>query len=78
MYRGVEFEFRVKPGQKGVDVTVPDEFLGRVGFKYAEIKPLTTSGQARFGQQIRGWKLDPQTVRPITYDARGNVYFGFD
>jgi RHS repeat-associated protein len=39
---GVEFRFRVKPGQKGIDVEV---ISGDPGFKYAEIKPRTPSGQ---------------------------------
>jgi hypothetical protein len=28
-------------------------------------------------QQIWKWGYDPSTVRAITYDANGNVYFGF-
>jgi hypothetical protein len=27
-------------------------------------------------QQVGKWGSDPSTVRAITYDANGNVYFG--
>ena len=34
-------------------------------------------GAAGLRPQIWKWGYDPSTVRAITYDANGNVYFGF-
>jgi hypothetical protein len=73
----VPFEFRVNPGQRGIDVTVPTDYVGRVGFEFAEIKPLSVSGERTMLRQIDNWGLRPEQVRPITYDALGNVYYGF-
>ena len=75
-YPGVPFTFRVQPGAKGVDVSVPTDYVGRVGFEHAEIKPLSPSGIRAYGTQVRNWKLDPATVKPIYYDSKGNVYLG--
>ncbi len=77
LYPDVDFEFRVLPGQRGVDVTVPQEFANDVGYQFGEIKPLTPSGEATFMRQLQRWGLDPEKVQPITYDANGNVYYGF-
>lgn len=44
--------------------------------QFGEIKPLTTSGESRFNQQILNWNL-PAPIQLITYDAAGNVYLGF-
>jgi hypothetical protein len=46
-------------------------------FAHAEIKPLSASGEKKLRQQVWKWGYDPSTVRAITYDANGNVYFGF-
>ena len=79
----VEFQFSVKPGQRGVDIVVPDEDVGEVGFKYGEIKPNTASGQNTFNKQVQNWLNNgtiPQgsVVQPITYDANGSIGFGFN
>jgi hypothetical protein len=70
------FTIRVLPGQTGVDVTVGEDFVDQVGFQYAEIKPLSASGERRFNQQVLNWNL-PENVQAITYDANGNVFLGF-
>jgi hypothetical protein len=75
LYPGVPFILRVRWGQTGIDVEVPDKFVGRVGFKFGEIKPLTSSGEATFNRQLQEWGVGP--VQAITYDAAGNVYYGF-
>jgi hypothetical protein len=51
--------------------------IARVGFDHAEIKSLTASGERRMLRQIAEWGLTPKQVQPITYDAYGNVYYGF-
>jgi hypothetical protein len=58
-------------------VSVPANYIARVGFAHAEIKPLSASGEKKLRQQIWMWEYDPNTVRAVTYDANGNVYFGF-
>jgi len=75
LYPNVPFEFRALPGQTGPDVTVPERLVGEVGYRFGEIKPLTSSGEATFNGQVQRWGLGP--VQPITYDAAGNVYYGF-
>jgi hypothetical protein len=46
-----------------------------VGYQFGEIKPLTRSGESTFNQQLQRWGVGP--VQAITYDAAGNVYYGF-
>jgi hypothetical protein len=75
LYPGVLFDMRVLPGQRGIDVTVLDDPFGRVGFPFGEIKPLTPSGESAFNRQLLQWGVGP--VQSITYDAAGNVYYGF-
>jgi hypothetical protein len=77
LYKDVGLILRVKPGQRGIDVSVPKEHIASLGFAHAEIKPLSASGEKKLQQQIWNWGYDPSTVRAITYDANGNVYFGF-
>lgn len=77
LYKGVDLILRAEPGQRGIDVSVPGEHIARLGFAHAEIKPLSASGEKRMRQQIFKWEYDPSTVQAITYDANGNVYFGF-
>ena len=77
LYRDADLILRVKPGEKGIDVSVPPEHIARLGFAHAEIKPLSASGEKKMRQQVWDWEYDPSTVRAITYDANGNVYFGF-
>jgi hypothetical protein len=76
-YPKVEFVLRVGRGQQEVDVEVIGQrSINTVGFRYAEIKPLTDSGRARFYRQVFNWDLS-EPVQPITYDADGNVFMGF-
>jgi hypothetical protein len=75
LYPDVQFRFDVLPGQRGVDVTVLSDPFGRVGYQFGEIKPLTASGESAFNRQLQQWGVAP--VQSITYDAAGNVYYGF-
>jgi hypothetical protein len=77
LYKSVGLILRVEPGQRGVDVSVPENHIASLGFAHAEIKPLSESGEKKMRQQVGKWGYDPSTVRAITYDANGNVYFGF-
>lgn len=71
-------ELNVLRGQPGIDVTVlGPRGIARMGFEYAEIKPLTLSGERRLLTQANNWGLKPQQIQPITYDANGNIYYGF-
>ncbi len=72
----VEFTDNTAPGIKGVDIEVPLEDVPKVGFEYAEIKPLTKSGIRKFAEQVARWKL-PSSVQAISYDSKGNIYLGF-
>jgi hypothetical protein len=81
-YPGIIFIDRTKPGQTGVDLEIhPDSRtpanIARVGFERAEIKPLSESDYRTYGCQVDNWGYKPEQVKPITYDARGNYYFGF-
>jgi hypothetical protein len=76
LHPDVIFDMRVLPGQRGIDITVISDDVGRVGWKYGEIKPLTSSGEARLLTQSNKWLL-PEEIQAITYDAMGNVYYGF-
>lgn len=75
LYPEVVFGFRVLPGQRGIDVEVLDDPTGEVGYRYGEIKPLTRSGESIFNRQLQEWGVGP--VQAITYDAAGNIYYGF-
>lgn len=75
LYPGVKFILRVRLGQRGIDVEVPNESVGEVGYRFGEIKPRTSSGEAAFNRQLQEWGVGP--VQSITYDAAGNVYYGF-
>ena len=75
--RALISSYRVEPGQRGIDVSVPEKHIARLGFAHAEIKPLSASGEKKLRQQVGKWGYDPSTVSAITYDANGNVYFGF-
>jgi hypothetical protein len=67
---------RLSPGQKGVDIELPELQVDDVGARYLEIKPLTDSGFRSFRSQIARWKLT-EPVLPVTYDYDGNIYYGF-
>lgn len=75
LYPNATFELRVLPGQRGIDVTVLYDPGNRVGYQFAEIKPLTLSGEAAFNRQLQRWGVGP--IQSITYDAAGRVYYGF-
>jgi hypothetical protein len=75
LYPDVQFRFDVLPGQRGIDVTVLRDPSGSVGYQFGEIKPLTASGESVFNRQLQQWGVGP--VQSITYDAAGNVYYGF-
>ena len=72
----VKFEFRVNPGQTGIDITVPSQSAADIGFEFGEIKPLSVSGLRRFNTQMRSWN-PPGPVTAITYDASGRIYLDF-
>jgi hypothetical protein len=73
--KDVAFTFNRTP-LKGVDIGVPASKSGLVGFRFAEIKPLSNAGFSRFKRQVARWNL-PAPVELITYDYEGNIYFGF-
>jgi hypothetical protein len=60
----------------GVDIAVPAERADSVGFRFAEIKPLSNAGYYRFKAQVRRWNL-AEPVQLFTYDYDGNIYLGF-
>ena len=78
-YPKTVFTLRLKPGQKGVDIEYmdgpkPDFMRG----KFADVKPLSPSGQRSFNTQVNNWNRDRQdTYDAITYDAWGSLYHGF-
>jgi hypothetical protein len=72
----VKFTDNTAPGIKGVDIEVPIRSITKVGFRYAEIKPLTKYGIRSFAAQGARWKL-PGPVQAISYDSKGNIYLGF-
>ena len=75
-YKGAVFDFKIRPGQTGIDVTV---LRGEriTGFKYAEIKPRNAAQESKLNTQVQNWGRKPSEVLPITYDYYGNVFFGF-
>ena len=69
---------RTLPGARGIDLSVPPDFASRMGFEHLEIKPNTASGMRSFARGMDRWGYDPSTVRIVTYDAFGNLRWGFD
>ncbi|MEQ1552377.1 LysM domain-containing protein, partial [Sphingorhabdus sp.] len=69
---------RTGPGLTGVDMSVDSIAARRLGFEHIEIKPNTASGLKTFNTQVGKWGYDPATVRAVTYDAQGNLRWGFD
>ena len=76
-YPGVRFDFKVLPGQTGVDVTVLGRGSRKTGFKFAEIKPRNPDQERKLNNQVQNWGYRPSEVLPIPYDASGDVFFGF-
>ncbi len=74
-FPNVDFILRIRPGQRGVDVEVPERSISDVGHQYFEIKPLTPSGERSFYRQLEEWGVGP--VQSLTYDKDGNIYYGF-
>ena len=73
---GVNVILRTAPGMKGVDIEIPLDYVPRIGFRFAEIKPTTNYGIASYSAQVARWKL-PAPVQAISYDYEGNIYYGF-
>ncbi|MGF7170017.1 hypothetical protein FHS91_001686 [Sphingobium xanthum] len=69
---------RTAPGRTGVDISVDPIYANRLGFEHIEIKPNTASGLKSFNTQVKNWGYDPATVSAVTYDAQGNLRWGFD
>jgi len=69
---------RTAVGQTGIDLSVDPKFVKQLGFEHIEIKPNTASGLKTFNSQVTKWGYDPATVRAVTYDAQGNLRWGFD
>lgn len=81
-YPNVTFHFDVTPGTTGIDVKVLNQGERQTGFKFAEIKPRTSSGFNSFTRQVQNWINKgsiPKNakVQPITYDADGNIFTSF-
>jgi hypothetical protein len=76
MYPDVKMILRTSPGMKGIDIEIMPDEASRVGFRYAEIKPVSDYGFRSYTGQVARWKL-PEPVLAITYDYQGNVYYGF-
>lgn len=74
LYPGVPFTFRVGPGQRGIDIELPEGFIPRVGHEFLDIKPRSPSGERKFYRQQEEWGVP---VQPLTYDKDGSVYYGF-
>lgn len=71
-------ETRVLPGETGVDVS----YRLADSLNHIEIKPNTASGLRSFNQQVKSWVkkgvIDSASdIRAITYDAQGNLRWGF-
>jgi hypothetical protein len=69
---------RIKPGQNGADITIPDAEALRLGTKpNFEIKPNNASGERAFDRQLLKWGLDRSNTHAVTYDPDGTIYWGF-
>ena len=69
--------YRLKPGQRGVDIEAPQRLHRRFGFRYAEIKSQNPVGAASLQKQIEKWGFASQDVLPITYRYSGTIFIGF-
>jgi RHS repeat-associated protein len=71
---------RIRPGQKGIDVTIGPNSTSRPWWQHAEIKPNTVSGRAKLQKQLssKGWQqYSNDRILVLTYDSEGNIYLGF-
>jgi RHS repeat-associated protein len=65
-----EFDFKLLPGQTGLDVSVTGGT--NPGWDRLELKPATVSGANSFNRQTSNWGLD--NVKAALYDERGSVW----
>ncbi|MBK9974763.1 MAG: hypothetical protein IPP14_08315 [Planctomycetes bacterium] len=72
-YPGVDFSFQ----PRGLDVLAPPSSPG-VPFSFAEFKPRTPTGRAKFKSQMSKWAHSRNQTRAFTYDGQGNIYVGWD
>jgi hypothetical protein len=68
---------RVARGEQGVDVSVPKPQHCKRRVRACGNQAAVGIRREKMRQQILEWEYDPSTVQAITYDANGNVYFGF-
>lgn len=60
LYPGEPFILRVRPGQRGIDVEVPDDdSVARVGYQFGEIKPRTPSAKPDSTGNFKSGVWDP-------------------
>jgi hypothetical protein len=69
---------RTGSGTKGVDMSIDKVYTYLVGYSHIEIKPNTASGLKSFNSQLSRWGLDSSSVQVVTYDANGNIRWGFE
>lgn len=62
----------------GIDMSVDPRYSKMLGFEHIEIKPNTASGLRTLNRQVDRWGMNPSSVQPVTYDAHGNIWWGFD
>jgi hypothetical protein len=67
---------RITSGTNGIDIAVRPEASAAIGFRLAEIKPMTNSGFRSFSAQVARRKL-ANDVLAITYNAKGDIFYGF-
>ena len=67
MFPDVVMILRTAPGDTDVDIEIPVDEVSRVGFRYAEIKPVSDYGFRSYNEQVARWNL-PEPVLAITYD----------
>jgi hypothetical protein len=80
-YPNTNFQFKIKPGETGIDVEVISGGKGGPPWKYAEIKPNTISGRKTVVNQLDNWEADGEIIRDqtiiLTYSKEGEIYWGF-
>ena len=67
---------RTALGMSGIDIEILTEDAPAVGFRFAEIRPMTKSGFRSFSAQVARGKL-ADDVLAITYNAKGDIFYGF-